>query len=89
MDAATEVALASLGLQAVVAIGTVIWTAGRVARSLERKAEARQLEYEGKIAGQLDIVNSRIGEVGASLRTKITEVEFYVRDNYVSNATLR
>lgn len=88
MDLSLWVALGSLILQAIVAIVAVVWTAGRVARGLEQEGDRKLRLLEIKVDAEVDKLNSRIGEVGNALRTKVTEVEFYVRDNFVTNDVL-
>lgn len=82
-------ALLSLGLQVLVAIVTVLWTVSKVARGLRQEAETRHQTYVKKIDEEIESLHKSIGEVGASIRRKITDVEFYVRDNYVTNEMIK
>lgn len=77
-----------LGVQIIIAIITVTWAAGRVTRGLEQSAEEKDKALRRELRDEYEELSHRLGEVGSALRTKITEVEFHVRDHYVSNSVL-
>lgn len=72
-------AVAGFFLQFFVILGTVVWKLAQVRTDL-----LAAIDMSGKeIDERIDAQSRQFGETVAALRQKITDVELYVRDNFV------
>jgi hypothetical protein len=88
MSDAAWVGIGTLVLNSGIALLTLGLGVGKVTRAIEKSMEAKFETHRTETDKKLDIIQERTGEMGAALRQKITDVEFYVRDNYVSSGTM-
>jgi hypothetical protein len=79
----TIVATAGFLLQFIVLLGTGIWKFAQVKTDLLAAIAASGKEIDERIDQQ----SRQFGETAAALRTKISEVEIYIRDHYVKKET--
>lgn len=100
MATSEVIAFTSLGLNLLIAIIGATWGIGKISSKLQ---ETFQVEIDGhkqttvkaveslqKLISENELSTERkIGETGASLRTKITEVELHIRDNFVRRDTFQ
>ncbi len=73
------VAVAGFLLQFFIILGTGIWKLSQVRSDLLAAIDASGREIDERIDAQA----RQFGETALALRQKITDVELYVRDNYV------
>lgn len=78
------VAIAALVLQGVAIIIAGVWKLGSVRDELKDVINAHRLEVEKKIDNETDQVRREVGETISALKEKVTQIELYVRDTYVS-----
>lgn len=88
MSDAAWVGIGSLILNCGIALVTLGLGVGKVTRSIEKSMETRFEIHRVETDKKFDTIQNRMGEMGAALRQKVTEVEFYVRDHYVSNGVM-
>lgn len=63
------------------------WTLGKSREKLVEKIDATRLELDRRIDAESDVVAQRVGETFTALRQKITDMELWNRDNFVSKNT--
>lgn len=77
-------ALIAVATNLIAAIIGLTWGVGRIKDQLEEKLLSKIDIHIGGAIMESELKTERIfGEVGAALREKITQLEFFVRDNYV------
>lgn len=79
MDVGTWVALGAFALNLVGTLVGLIWKLSRVEVSLRQTIQAERKEIDKDLEKQ----SREFGETAAALRQKVTEVELYMRDNFV------
>lgn len=79
MPLAETLALTSLALNVLVAVIGLTWGIGRVRDTVKDEIEQNKEAVNAKIEG----LRLNTGEMGISIRQKITEVELHVRDHFV------
>jgi hypothetical protein len=77
------IALSALALNFITAIVLLTWGVGKVKDQVKDHLKDDIDELVLAIAESELKLERKTGEVGAALREKITQVEFFVRDNYV------
>ncbi len=83
MTDAEIIATTALVLNVIVAIVGATWGVARVNHQIKGALE-RELEGLHAAIHHVELRNERqMGEMGLALRTKITEVELHLRDNFV------
>lgn len=83
MSTAEWIALGAFVLNAIGATIGLTWGVGRI-RDKVRDELREDIEELKTIIAEAELkMERRAGETGHALREKITQVEFYVRDNYV------
>jgi len=83
MTNAEWIALGAFVLNAVGATIGLTWGVGRIRDKVRDELRDDIEELKTIIAEAELVMERRAGEMGHSLREKITQVEFYVRDNYI------
>lgn len=79
MPLAETLALTSLALNVLVAVIGLTWGIGRVRDTVKDEIEQNKEAVNAKIEG----LRLNTGEMGISIRQKITEVELHARDHFV------
>jgi len=77
------IAIVSLVFNIIVASVGLTWGIGRVRDAVRDEVEEHKRETDGKI----DSLRLGINEMGTAIRSKITDVELHMRDNYVRRDT--
>lgn len=96
MNALEWMAAATLAWTVLASIVALTWGVSQVAGRVERLMRADFEKFRKAIYEKVDAIEAsigdnelamerRMGEVAGALRTKITEVELYMRDNFVRN----
>lgn len=92
----------ALGTFAYTVLGSFVgltWGVGRVARNVERSMRADMVQDYAELDNEFNefrsrreeadrVIYNRMSDMETAVNKRITEVEFYVRDNYVSNDML-
>lgn len=78
------VAIATLILSTIVILVTGTWRLGIVRDELKDAINANRIELEKKINEETDTIRKEFGETVSALKEKLTQVELYIRDNYVT-----
>lgn len=78
------VSIASLIVSTIAIIIAGVWKLGSVRDELKDVINANRQELEKKLDEETDTVRHEFGETISALREKLTQVELYIRDNYVS-----
>jgi hypothetical protein len=73
------VGVGGLLLQTIALIAAGIWRLSRTEAAIRQEIASHRIEN----ADRVDTAVRQIGETFTAFRTKITEVELYLRDNYV------
>jgi hypothetical protein len=73
------IALISLAFNVLVAAVGLTWGVGKIRDAVRDEIE----DYEDKNDERIDTLRVNVGEMGAALRTKISEVELFTRDTFV------
>jgi hypothetical protein len=73
------IALISLAFNVLVASIGLTWGIGKIRDAVRDEIE----DYKDKVDNQIDTLRLNAGEMGAALRTKISEVELFTRDTFV------
>jgi len=79
MPSAELIAAISLLLNVIVAAVGLTWGIAKIRETVRDEIEEHKVIVEGKI----ESLRSNTGEMGAALRSKITEVELFMRDTFV------
>lgn len=83
MPVSDMIAIVSLVFNIIVASVGLTWGIGRVRDAVRDEVEEHKRETDGKI----DSLRLGINEMGTAIRSKITDVELHMRDNYVRRDT--
>jgi len=83
MTAPEIIAVCSLVLNVIIALVGFTWGLSKIASTIEEKI----LMFKEKIDLEIDAGRREVGEVVTAIRTKIHDVELYMRDNYVRRDT--
>lgn len=81
------IALGMLVINFVSAIVGVTWVLARSRAKVVEKIDAARFELEQKIHIETDHVTHDFGETVTALRQKMTDMELWNRDNFVSKST--
>ena len=84
MSGDLTIAIATLIISTIVIIVTGVWRLGLVRDELKDAINANRVELEHKIDIETDTIRREFGETISALKEKLTQVELYIRDNYVS-----
>lgn len=77
-------ALIAVATNLIAAIIGLTWGVGKIKEQLEEKLLIKLVQLVASSVMESELKMERVtGEVGAALREKIVQVEFFVRDNYV------
>src|SRR6202000_1848900 len=77
------IGLGALIVSVVSIIATIVWRASSIKTDLLVEMQKNRLETDDQFA----ILRREVGETITAIRNKVTEVELYIRDNYVTKAT--
>jgi predicted nucleotidyltransferase len=83
-------ALVALGMLVMNLVGAVVggtWALGRSREKVHAKIDQLAIEMERQLKAENDRTKREAGETASALRQKLTEVEFFVRDKFVSKET--
>lgn len=79
MSTEAIIALASLGLNLLVALAGFTIGIRRIGEKVEEKIESHRIIFDG----EMDTVRREVGEIATAIRSKIQEVELFTRDTFV------
>lgn len=77
------VGLGTLIISVIGIIATVVWRASSIKTDLLVELQKNRLDIDEQFA----VLRREVGETITAIRSKVTEVELYIRDNYVTKAT--
>lgn len=86
---AAEIAIAA-GMLLLTAIAGVIsgtWALAKTDRELTEKIDKAKLDIERRLDEETDSTVQRFGETVTAIRTKMTDMELWNRDNFVDKST--
>lgn len=81
------VALATLVLSFIMSAITGTWILGKSRNKLTEKIDEARLELERKINDETDVAVHDFGETVAAIRQKMTDMELWNRDTFVTKST--
>lgn len=79
MDGNTLVVVAAFIVNLIVCTVHATWALARIESALRKDIQTSRDETDGRIDRQ----SREFGETAAAIRQKVTEVELYIRDNFV------
>lgn len=83
MSLADMIATISLVFNIIVAAVGLTWGVGKVRLAVRDEIE----KHKDRVNSEVKSLRSETGEMGAALRQKVTEVELFVRDNFIHKDT--
>lgn len=83
MSLADMIALISLAFNIIVAAVGLTWGVGKVRFAVRDEID----RHKDRVNGEVQSLRGETGEMGIAIRTKINDVELFVRDNFVRKDT--
>lgn len=78
------IAIATLMVTTISIIVAGVWKLTTVRDELKDAITGNRLELEKKMDDEMEEIRRQFGETITALREKLTQIELYIRDNYVS-----